>query len=122
MNRIMTCLRSRRGESLVEALASILVFTLSSILLFTMINTANSINQTTKEKEAERQSQLSAAEGAPDTTKAYSLDITYEFIPETQIKEGVTKRDTVSVNLSRKADQSDAMFAFSRVVPGGDTE
>ena len=55
-------LRSRKGETLVEAMVSILVFTLSSILLLTMVTAASNINKAAKEADASRQAQLSAAE------------------------------------------------------------
>ena len=61
-------LRSRKGETLVESMVSILIFTLSSILLLTMISAASSINKAAKESDASRQAQLSAAEAGENSS------------------------------------------------------
>jgi len=60
-------LKDRRGETLVEALASILIFTFSSILLLSMISSAARINATAKEADGKWAEQLNAAESGGDS-------------------------------------------------------
>ena len=51
MKKAIKKLRSKSGETLIESIAAILVFTLSSILFFSMVNAAANINITTKEAD-----------------------------------------------------------------------
>ena len=64
MHKILRKLRSTAGESLVEALVAILIFTLASVALFTMVDASNTINRTAKEKDAYIQEQMVEAEKA----------------------------------------------------------
>lgn len=54
----------KKGETLVEVLAAILIFTLSSIILYSMVTTASKVNMKAKEKDAEVQDQMKIAEYA----------------------------------------------------------
>ena len=72
MKQILNKLRSRAGESLVESLAAILIFTMASIGMFSMVTSAADINQTAKEADRTSQEQLLIAEqgegrGTPGT-------------------------------------------------------
>ena len=64
MNMITKKLRSKAGESLVESLAAILIFTLASIGLFSMIQASNNINRTAREKDTFVQQQMIETEKA----------------------------------------------------------
>lgn len=64
MKNIMKKLRSNRGESLVEVLCAILIFTLSSVLMYSMVMAANDINATAKKADDEHQAQMEIAEKA----------------------------------------------------------
>jgi Tfp pilus assembly protein PilV len=66
MKKLYRRLRSRRGESLVESMVSILIFTLSSVLFFTMVTSATRINQTVKESDEKLQAQRLVMEGASE--------------------------------------------------------
>ena len=67
MKKLMKKLRSRRGESLVEVLCAILIFTLSSVGMYSMVMAANNINATAKEADQAFQEQMAIVERA-DTT------------------------------------------------------
>ena len=71
MKEILSTLRGKQGETLIESLAAILVFTLSSIIFLTMVSSASHINQTVKAEYAEFQLQQQAIEdestGSPET-------------------------------------------------------
>ena len=62
MNKILNKLRSKAGESLVEALAAILIFTLASVGMFSMVSAAARINETAKETDRKYQAEMTYAE------------------------------------------------------------
>ena len=62
MNLILKKLRSKAGESLVESMAAILIFTMASLVMYTMVTAAGDINKTAKEKDQQIQTQMLAAE------------------------------------------------------------
>lgn len=55
-------LKSRKGESLIESLAAILIFTMASIAMYSMVTAAADINITVKDVEKEYNQQLLVAE------------------------------------------------------------
>ena len=57
-------LKSRRGESLVEVLAAILIFTMASIIMYTMVTTAADLNTVAKAADRANQAQMVIAEQA----------------------------------------------------------
>ena len=67
MKKIISKLTSRAGESLVESLLSILIFTLASIAMYSMVTAAADINTTAKETDRTVQEQLVIAEKAEGT-------------------------------------------------------
>ncbi len=66
MNKIVKRLRSKVGESLIESMAAILIFTLASIMMYTMIMAANDINLRAGEMETRNMEQVVIAEMAED--------------------------------------------------------
>lgn len=64
MKKLIKKLKSRRGESLVEVLCAILIFTLSSVGMYSMVMAANSINATAKEADRAYQQQMEIVEKA----------------------------------------------------------
>ena len=66
MKKLPKKLGSRKGETLIEALASVLIFTFASIILLSMISAAASINRTAKEADQALRSELFAAEAQED--------------------------------------------------------
>ena len=55
-------LKSKAGESLVESLAAILIFTMASIVMYSMVTTASDINLKAKEMDEKIQTELVAVE------------------------------------------------------------
>ena len=60
----MRKLLNKKGESLVESLVAILIFTMASIILYSMVTTASKINMEAKENDKNIASQLAVAEHA----------------------------------------------------------
>ena len=61
-------LKNKKGESLVETLAAILIFTIASIALYSMVTTAAGINMRVRENDVRIQSELKVAEEAEPTS------------------------------------------------------
>lgn len=62
MRTLLRKLKTKGGETLVESLAAILVFTMASIVMYTMVTTAANINMTAKEMDEANQKHMIAVE------------------------------------------------------------
>ena len=109
MKKLYSRLRGSRGESLIESLAAILVFTLSSIIFLTMVTSANNINRTVKDEYAAFQEQRQAIENVTPTSPTAELTIS--------CKEGGTTTITVQ---QVTADGLTAFYPTVPTVPGGE--
>ena len=69
MSAFFKKLKSKAGESLVESLAAILIFTMASIILYTMVTTASDINMKAKKMDEKIQTELVAVEKAEASYK-----------------------------------------------------
>ena len=78
MKQIMNKLRSRAGESLVESLAAILIFTMASIGMYSMVTAAADINQTAKEADRASQEQMLIAEQGEGSSVAGTVTMTLD--------------------------------------------
>ena len=89
MKNLFHKLRSKAGESLIESLAAILIFTMASIVMYSMVTTAADINRTAKIMDETNQQHMIAVEkGLPEAqngsaTITFSLDGTQ--IAQTQV-------------------------------------
>lgn len=77
MNRMKKKLRAQSGETLVEALCSVLLVSLSSVLLATMISTAHQLNMTAKQRDDKLYADLSSSEIA---TPAAPVPLTSQVV------------------------------------------
>ena len=77
MKTILNKLKSKKGESLVESLAAILIFTMASIVLFSMVSTAGDINGKAKAKDAEIQAHMVAVEKGESAAKTGTGEVTF---------------------------------------------
>ncbi len=64
MEHLIKKLKSKAGESLVESMAAILIFTLTSIALLSMISASADINRTAKVADEQFQQQMVVVEKA----------------------------------------------------------
>ena len=79
MNKIFNKLRSRKGESLIESLAAILVMTLASIVMYSMVTTSADLNRITKEMDETNQQHMIAVEKGLDEYKNGSGTVTFSL-------------------------------------------
>ena len=70
-------LKSKAGESLIESLAAILIFTMASIVMYSMVTSAADINMTAKEMDAKNQEHLIAVEKGENSAKNGTAVITF---------------------------------------------
>ena len=89
MKNLFRKLKSKAGESLIESLAAILIFTMASIVMYSMVTTAADINRTAKEMDETNQQHMIAVEkGLPDAKNGSAI-ITFSLgsteIAQTQV-------------------------------------
>ena len=108
MKNLLKKLKSKVGESLVESLAAILIFTMASIVLYTMVTTSADLNAKTKAMDAKNQADLVAVEKGDPASQNGSGTVTFSV-------GGKTK--TVSVDIYGGKDGS--LFAYFVAPTGG---
>lgn len=79
MNNLLKKLRSKAGESLVETLAAILIFTMASIVMYSMVTTAADLNRKAKETDQAVQSQMTAIEKGEESAKSGTEKVTFSM-------------------------------------------
>ena len=89
MNNLFRKLKNKAGESLIESLAAILIFTMASIVMYTMVTTAADLNRTAKEMDETNQQHMIAVEkGLPEAQNGSAI-ITFSLgsteIAQTQV-------------------------------------
>ena len=89
MKNILRKLKSKAGESLIESMAAILIFTMASIVMYSMVTTAADINRTAKEMDETNQQHMIAVEkGLPEAQNGSAI-ITFSLgsteIAQTQV-------------------------------------
>ena len=77
MNKIVKRLRSSVGETLVESMAAILIFTFGSIILYSFVSSSVDINRQAKELEANYKTQMNLVEQGQGTLSDSSVALTY---------------------------------------------
>ena len=89
MKNLFRKLKSKAGESLIESLAAILIFTMASLVMYTMVTTAADLNRTAKEMDEANQQHLIAVEKGLPGAQNGSADITFSLngtkIAETKV-------------------------------------
>jgi hypothetical protein len=79
MKNLFHKLRSKAGESLIESLAAILIFTMASIVMYSMVTTAADINRTAKIMDETNQQHMIAVEKGLPQAKNGSATITFSL-------------------------------------------
>ena len=69
MTEFFKKLKSKVGESLIETLCAILIFSMASVVLFSMVSAAADINGKAKAKDRENQAHMMDVESAEHSAK-----------------------------------------------------
>lgn len=104
MMRLYKKLHSRLGETLVETMAAILIFTFSSIILLSMIAAATKLNAAAKESDSTISAELNAAESQDGAGEAASITI----------HPSESSSQTVSVNRFSSGDGTLYSYSFNK--------
>lgn len=107
MKRLLNKLRSKAGESLVEVLCAILIFTMASVGMYSMVMAANNINATAKEADKKFQEDMLIVEKADGTGAAGTITMTYT--------DSAGNTHTFSTNV--KVYQSGDLFSYFKQEP-----
>jgi len=74
MNNFIKRLKSKAGETLVESMAAILIFTFASIIMLSMVSSAADINTAAKEADREFYEQMVTVEKAEGAGTAVNIN------------------------------------------------
>ena len=107
-------LHDKKGETLVETLAAILIFTMASIALYTMVTTASSMNIQVRHKSEEVQEQVLIAEQASGDENRTENNIVFK-IPDPKSTGTISVSETVDVY--RK--NADSVYTYFLKTNGG---
>ena len=115
MNKMKKKLRSKKGESLIESLVSILIFTLASIMLYTMLSTSVRLNQAAKDADAKHEIEMIYAEQGE---KAYP-ELPDGANANGEVKIGLVKDDgskqtLVKYNVEIHRQDKDSLYSYSK--------
>ena len=102
MKSIFKKLKSADGESLIESLVAILVFTMASIVMYSMVSAAANINMTAKEMDEKNQHHMVAVEKGSMDVRNGGATVTFTI-------DGTTF-DTVNVDIY--GGKEDSLFAY----------
>ena len=112
MKRILRKILSRKGESLVETLCAVLIFTLASVAMYSMIMAAGNINDTAKTVDRQVQSQMLVVEKAEGDGIEQTL--TMKITP----KGGSALSETIPVEVELYQAEDNGLFSYFRSTGG----
>lgn len=114
MNKLIKKLRSKAGESLVEVLCAVLIFTLASVGMYSMVMAANNINASAKSEDRSFQEQMLVVEQADGTGEEGTIVIIPSKIVGSPT-ESTPDRITVDVEVYR----AEELFSYFKADEGG---
>ena len=77
MTAIFKKLKNKVGESLVESLCAILIFTMASVVMFSMVSSAADINGKAKEQDKKNQTYMVAVEKGENRSGRGTVTFTF---------------------------------------------
>ena len=113
MKKWLRRLRGRRGESLVESMCAILIFTLSSVALLTMISAASNINSKAEAADAETRDQMAVVE-QQNTEKITGKKVILRLPDGTEVA-------SVDVDVYRSGSDENALYSYAKAQSTGES-
>lgn len=111
MNKVLKRLKSRGGETLVESMAAILIFTFGSIIMLSMVTAAADINKAAKEADAKHRDQMATVEKGDGAGTQGVIVFTYGSA-------GNAKTESADVRVYSL--EEDGLYAYYPVAPVSD--
>ena len=108
----------KKGETLVETLSAILIFTLASIILYTMVTSAAGVNKKAREQDVIIGNQLSVAEHADAPMGTGTVTISIPAAAEGGIPVQVAE---FNVSIYRNGDE-DSLYSYFKAEPTAPAE
>ena len=106
MTALIKKLKSKAGESLIESLCAILIFTMASVVMFSMVTTASEINGKAKEQDEQNQAHLVAVEKGEVASKNGTGTVTIT------LDTGSGTKTIANVPVDVYGGQNDSLFAY----------
>lgn len=117
MKKMIQRLKASCGETLIETLAAILVFTLSSVILLSMSTTAADINRKNQQLAEQNETQLQYAEKGPDySAPAATATVSFTLVDKTGTTHELSR--STQVNIYRESD--DALYSYFKIPEAGE--
>ena len=113
MKKLLKKLRGKAGESLVETLCSILIFTLASVAMYSMVMASNSINAKAKEADQNLRDQMIVVE------KAEGNGVPGHVVMTIDSGDNVPVQDRPQIVIPVEVYQAEEMNSYFRVSEGG---
>lgn len=86
MKTITRILKSKKGETLVESMVSILIFTFASIIMLSMVSSAADINEAAKEVDRQYHTDMLKIEMANAvSTASFEPTVSFSILPKNQV-------------------------------------
>ena len=117
MKTIFKKLKSKVGESLVESLAAILIFTMASVVLYSMVTTAGDINGKAKEMDAANQQHLLAVERGEPAEKNGTGTIAISMTAGNGTTVSLTEGDPIVVDIYGGQEEGSLYTYFVQPAP-----
>ena len=111
MKILLTRLKETRGETLIESMIAILIFTFASILFLTLVTSAANINTTVKEADESFQSQQLAVEQAPTESAQSAQAVLFKDIDEDNAYDDGEAVAVVTMQVVTSTED-DALYAY----------
>lgn len=112
MKTILTKLKSTRGESLIETMAAILIFTFASILFLSLVTSAANINISVNEADEAFQAQQAAVEATPGAAAPTAAAVLFvDKNGNNNADEGDTVLATANMALVTTGDE-DSLYTY----------
>ena len=124
MGMIFKRLKNRAGETLVESMVSILIFTFASIILLTMISASADMNEIAQQKDAEHLEQLILVEAADDEVSPPAQGtVTFDVQVGTgeEIDGGLQYSSKVAVDIYGSEDGLYSYYLYQEEVSAGES-
>lgn len=115
MKHVMKRLKSKAGETLVESMAAILIFTFASIIMLSMVSSAADINTAAKEADQKFFTQMVTIEQAYGTGTAVSVSFSLN-----NTASSLTGSDSVTAAMYGTPD--DGLYAYYVPAPSEPVE
>lgn len=108
-------LRSRKGESLIESLIAILIFTCASLVMYAMVTTAGNINSEAREADQTYQEQMLIAERGEGTSTPGNVSVKLNSADGTAV-------EIASIDVDIYGDSANGLYAYYAQAEEGGSE